>query len=41
MITIFETPKNFEGIFNIIQKNAIQSWSHLFPKIGDYMVKMF
>ncbi len=29
MITIFCTPKNFEGIFNIIQKNAIRSWRHL------------
>jgi len=42
MITIFGTPKNFEGIFNVIQKNAIQSWRHLSPKIeiiifGDSM----
>ncbi|MAL65480.1 MAG: hypothetical protein CMF94_05200 [Candidatus Marinimicrobia bacterium] len=29
MITIFCTPKNFEGIFDIIQKNAIRSWRHL------------
>lgn len=29
MITIFSTPKNFEGIFDIIQKNAINSWRAL------------
>ena len=29
MITIFCTPKNFEGIFNIIQTNAIRSWRYL------------
>ena len=29
MLTIFCTPKNFEGIFNKIQKNAIRSWRHL------------
>tara|TARA_Y100000591_G_C21830079_1_gene699024 strand:- start:510 stop:1400 length:891 start_codon:yes stop_codon:yes gene_type:complete len=29
MITIFCTPKNFEGIFNTIQKNAIRSWRQL------------
>jgi len=29
MITIFCTPKNFEGIFDTIQKNAIRSWRHL------------
>ena len=29
MITIFCTPKNFEGIFDIIQKNAIRSWRYL------------
>ena len=26
MITIFGTPKNFEGIFKVIQINAIRSW---------------
>jgi hypothetical protein len=26
LITIFSTPKNFEGIFDIIQTNAINSW---------------
>ena len=29
MITIFCTPKNFEGIFDIIQKNALRSWRYL------------
>ena len=29
MITIFCTPKNFEGIFDTIQRNAIRSWRHL------------
>ena len=29
MITIFCTPKHFEGIFDIIQKNAISSWRAL------------
>ena len=29
MITIFSTPKNFEGIYKIIQKNAFNSWRAL------------
>lgn len=29
MITIFCTPKNFEGIFDVIQKNALRSWRYL------------
>ena len=29
MITIFSTPKNFEGIFNNIQNNALNSWRAL------------
>ena len=29
MITIFSTPKNFEGIFDVIQTNAINSWRAL------------
>ncbi len=32
MITIFSIPKAFEGHFNIIQRNAIQSWLALEPK---------
>jgi hypothetical protein len=31
-ITIFATPKNFEGIFKIIQTNAINSWLNITPK---------
>ena len=33
MITIFCTPKNFEGIFEVIQKNAIRSWRNLSSEI--------
>ena len=33
MITIFATPKNFKGIFNIIQNNALNSWRALSPDI--------
>ena len=33
MITIFATPKNFEGIFNTIQNNALNSWRALSPDI--------
>lgn len=29
MITIFASPKNFEGVFNHIQKNALNSWRSL------------
>lgn len=32
MITIFSVPKSFEGIFKIIQENAIKSWLSLSPK---------
>lgn len=32
MITIFALPRPFEGFFNIIQRNAIQSWCSLRPK---------
>lgn len=31
MITIFSTPKPFRGHFEIIQRNAIQSWLRLRP----------
>lgn len=31
MLTIFSTPKPFEGQINIIQRNAIQSWMRLSP----------
>ncbi len=33
MITIFCTPKNFDGIFNTIQKNAIRSWRQISEQI--------
>ena len=33
MITIFCTPKNFEGIFDTIQKNALRSWRQLSDEI--------
>lgn len=33
MITLFSTPKDFIGEFNIIQKNALRSWVQLEPKI--------
>ena len=33
MITIFCTPKNFEGIFDVIQKNAIRSWRKVSSEI--------
>ena len=40
MLTIFAIPKAFQGHNNIIQRNAIKSWTHLKPKceiilIGD------
>jgi hypothetical protein len=31
MLTIFAIPKPFSGHINIIQRNAIESWSHLRP----------
>ena len=33
MITIFSTPKDFTGIFEKIQLNALRSWRHLSPDI--------
>ena len=33
MITIFSTPKNFENIFDIIQKNALNSWRALSSEV--------
>ena len=33
MITLFSTPKNFTGIFKIIQINALRSWRALSPDI--------
>lgn len=31
MITIFSNPRPFEGLFNLIQRNAIKSWINLYP----------
>lgn len=31
-LTILSTPKAFTGIFEIIQRNAITSWTHLVPR---------
>src|SRR6266478_8679291 len=31
MLTIFATPKPFEGHIKVIQRNAIQSWTLLHP----------
>lgn len=33
-ITIFATPKAFRGHFAVIQRNAIESWTRLSPKVG-------
>jgi len=33
MMTIFSTPKPFKGHFNIIQRNAIKSWTLLHPDV--------
>lgn len=32
MLTIFGIPKGFEGHFEVIQRNAIQSWTRLSPR---------
>lgn len=32
MLTLFTTPRPFKGHFNIIQRNAIQSWTMLEPR---------
>jgi hypothetical protein len=31
-LTIFATPKKFEGHIGVIQRNAIQSWTHMSPR---------
>lgn len=33
MLTLFACPKPFLGIFNILQRNAIQSWRRLGPEV--------
>ncbi|MEY2588608.1 MAG: hypothetical protein QOJ67_592, partial [Acidimicrobiaceae bacterium] len=32
MLTFLATPKAFEGLFNVIQRNAITSWTLLSPR---------
>lgn len=32
LLTIFATPKRFEGIFGTIQRNAVRSWAQLEPR---------
>jgi hypothetical protein len=32
MLTILSTPKPFTGLFDVIQRNAIESWTHLEPR---------
>ena len=31
-LTLFATPKKFEGHIGVIQRNAIQSWTHMSPR---------
>ena len=38
MLTIFSTPKPFEGHVDIIQRNAIQSWLRLSPEIEVILI---
>jgi hypothetical protein len=38
MLTIFSTPKPFEGHIDIIQRNAIQSWLRLSPEIQVILI---
>ncbi len=38
MLTIFSTPKPFEGHISIIQRNSIQSWLLLSPKIEVILI---
>ena len=32
MLTILSTPKAFTGLFAVIQRNAIESWTKLEPR---------
>lgn len=32
LLTLFATPKKFEGHIGVIQQNAIQSWTHMNPR---------
>src|SRR6266853_240338 len=33
MLTLFSTPKPFEGHSDVIQRNALQSWKRLHPDV--------
>ncbi|MGB7436227.1 MAG: hypothetical protein WBR26_10750 [Candidatus Acidiferrum sp.] len=33
MLTLFSTPKPFEGHINVIQRNALQSWKRIHPEV--------
>ena len=38
ILTIFATPKPFEGHIDVIQRNAIRSWQHLHPDVEIILV---
>ena len=38
MITLFTTPKAFEGLIAVIQRNAIESWTHLHPEVQILLI---
>ncbi len=38
MLTIFSCPKTFIGPFNVIQRNAIQSWRRLGPEVEVFLM---
>jgi len=38
MLTIFSTPKRFRGHINVIQRNAIKSWTLLHPEIEVILI---
>jgi hypothetical protein len=38
MITLFSTPKAFKGHFDVIQRNAIRSWTLLHPEVQVILI---
>jgi hypothetical protein len=38
MLTIFTTPKPFEGHIDVIQRNAIESWTHLSDQVQVILI---
>jgi hypothetical protein len=32
VVTLFTIPKAFRGLIGVIQRNAIESWTHLQPR---------